>query len=142
MGKKRNEKLTDLSFSSVLCQRSGIYTVVAPRVLRPNSDYQVAVSIHDTPEPVFVTVEIEGIQDAGGRIHSRKQQQVDSGETRILLFPVSLPTRSRCQIGSFMWDAVMTRLCPYLTRPRGSVLCLWCTGLDHLILNCENMHES
>ena len=74
---------------TITVSRNGIYTVIAPKVLRPNSDYHVAVSIHDAPDPVFVTVEIEGIQDAGGRIHSRKQQQIDSGETRILQFPVS-----------------------------------------------------
>ncbi|CAG0914373.1 unnamed protein product [Notodromas monacha] len=68
--------------------RNGIYTVVAPKALRPNTDYHVAVSIHDSPDPVFVTVEIDGIQDSGGRIHSQKQQQIDSSDTRILQFPM------------------------------------------------------
>ncbi|XP_068084683.1 CD109 antigen isoform X2 [Anabrus simplex] len=44
----------------------GFYTVVAPRVLRPNVPYHVAVSTQGTPVPTTVRLEVGGKQDGGG----------------------------------------------------------------------------
>ena len=33
-----------------LCQQLPAYTVIAPSIVRPNSDYLVAVSVHNIPK--------------------------------------------------------------------------------------------
>ncbi|XP_055295249.1 thioester-containing protein 1 allele R1-like isoform X3 [Sitodiplosis mosellana] len=44
-------------------QCSGHYSIVAPEVIRPNSEYHVAVSLHDSSTPCEIRVGIEGIQN-------------------------------------------------------------------------------
>lgn len=67
----------------------GTYSVVAPRVLRPNRDYQVAVSTHGTSDVVQVSVEVGGQQDAGGRfILNRQVADLDPESTQVLNFQI------------------------------------------------------
>nr|XP_018897644.1 PREDICTED: CD109 antigen-like isoform X2 [Bemisia tabaci] len=44
----------------------GFYSVIAPKVLRPNTEYHVAVSVEDASQPTSVIVQVGGKQDSGG----------------------------------------------------------------------------
>lgn len=45
---------------SLICSH---YSIVAPEVIRPNSEYHVAISLHDSSSPCEIRVGIEGIQN-------------------------------------------------------------------------------
>ncbi|KAB7494034.1 Antigen, partial [Armadillidium nasatum] len=64
------------------------YSVVAPRVLRPNRDFTVVVSTHGTKELVRATVEVGGRQDAGGVILNRQVAELESDSTQTLKFEI------------------------------------------------------
>nr|BAR45599.1 thioester-containing protein 2 [Epanerchodus sp. RS-2014] len=66
----------------------GTYTLVGPKVLRPGLSYQVSVSIHDTREPVKVTVSITGQGLAGVNYGQTTEALIQSGETQILKFEI------------------------------------------------------
>ncbi|XP_025405669.1 CD109 antigen-like isoform X2 [Sipha flava] len=63
---------------------NGFYTIVAPKVLRPNSEYHVAVSTHGTTSPTTVVVDVGGKQDSGGILKVTQFVKVDSYSTRII----------------------------------------------------------
>lgn len=64
--------------------------MVAPKVLRPNFGYQVSVSIHDTREPVKVSVSLTGTGLGGMSYGQTSEAVINSGETQILKFEVSI----------------------------------------------------
>ncbi|GAB6021255.1 CD109 molecule [Chamberlinius hualienensis] len=66
----------------------GTYTLVGPKVLRPGLSYQVSVSIHDTREPVKVSVSITGAGLAGVNYGQTTEALIQSGETQILKFEI------------------------------------------------------
>ncbi|XP_059473013.1 CD109 antigen-like isoform X2 [Neocloeon triangulifer] len=73
-------------FSSALAQ--GFYTVIAPKVLRPNSEYHVSVSTHGVDRTTQVWVEVGGRQDSGGKFSASQSISVEPRTTRILRIDV------------------------------------------------------
>lgn len=63
---------------------AGFYTVVAPRVLRPNSEYHVAITTQDTSQPTTVTVAVSGKQHAGGMFEASQTVSVEPYITHIV----------------------------------------------------------
>ncbi|XP_037089819.1 CD109 antigen-like [Pollicipes pollicipes] len=64
------------------------YTIVAPKVLRPNLPYNVAITILETNKPTKVTVQVGGRPDAGGNELKSKDIVVQPGFTSILQFNI------------------------------------------------------
>lgn len=61
------------------------YTIIAPSKLRPNSDYHISVSLHNTPQHVDVDISLQGQESDSGRFNSiSKTVLLNSEETRIL----------------------------------------------------------
>ncbi|XP_017300547.2 CD109 antigen [Diaphorina citri] len=74
-----------LSFALFSTTRAtGYYTVVAPKVLRPNGEYHVAVSTQAVSEATQVSVEVGGKQDSGGEFRTKQLLSVDPFSTRIV----------------------------------------------------------
>nr|BAR45595.1 thioester-containing protein 2 [Niponia nodulosa] len=71
-----------------LTAAAGTYTLVGPKILRPGLSYQVSVSIHDTREPVKVSVSITGAGLAGVNYGQTTEALIQSGETQILKFEI------------------------------------------------------
>ncbi|XP_069971751.1 thioester-containing protein 1 allele R1 isoform X4 [Penaeus vannamei] len=67
---------------------TGTYSVVAPRILRPNRDYHVVVSTHGTAKPVKVNVEVGGQQDSGGVILNRQLADLQPDSSQVLNFQI------------------------------------------------------
>lgn len=65
------------------------YTIVSPKVLRPNSEYHVAVSTQGTTQPTTVVVDVGGKQDSGGVLKVTQFVKVDPFATRIVRLEVS-----------------------------------------------------
>uniref|UniRef100_A0A8D8UYD5 TEP1-F n=1 Tax=Cacopsylla melanoneura TaxID=428564 RepID=A0A8D8UYD5_9HEMI len=63
---------------------TGYYTVVAPKVLRPNGEYHVALSTQAVSEATQFSVEVGGKQDSGGDFRTRQQISVDPFSTKIV----------------------------------------------------------
>lgn len=59
------------------------YKVVGPRVVRPNSEYHVAVSIQQTSEPTTVTATLQGISLNGSIYSSEDRVEVQPYTSRI-----------------------------------------------------------
>lgn len=66
----------------------GTYTVVAPKILRPGLNYQFSVSIHDTREPVRVSVSLLGRAVTGGLNEQATEAVINSGETQVIKFEI------------------------------------------------------
>lgn len=66
------------------------YTIVGPKVLRPNSEYHVAVSTQGTMAPTTVVVDVGGKQDSGGVLKVTQFVKVDPYSTRIVRLEVSV----------------------------------------------------
>jgi len=66
------------------------YTIVGPKILRPNSEYHVAVSTQGTTSPTTVVVDVGGKQDSGGVLKVTQFVKVDPFSTRIVRLEVSL----------------------------------------------------
>ncbi|KAG8336216.1 hypothetical protein J6590_049455 [Homalodisca vitripennis] len=62
----------------------GYYTIVAPRVIRPNTEYHVAVSTVNVGQPTTVKVDVGGKQDSGGTFKISQFITVSPYENRIL----------------------------------------------------------
>eukprot|EP00094_Tigriopus_californicus_P007480 TCALIF_07202-PA protein Name:"Similar to CUBN Cubilin (Canis familiaris)" AED:0.20 eAED:0.21 QI:0/0.76/0.57/0.97/0.85/0.88/35/0/3998 len=60
------------------------YSVVAPNVVRPNSDFFVAVSVHDTTTDQDVELRIRGTSDTGQTIEIRQEARVQPDQTQIV----------------------------------------------------------
>jgi len=63
---------------------------VGPKILRPNSEYHVAVSTQGTTSPTTVVVDVGGKQDSGGVLKVTQFVKVDPFLTRIVRLEVSL----------------------------------------------------
>ncbi|XP_027843967.2 CD109 antigen-like isoform X1 [Aphis gossypii] len=63
---------------------NGFYTIVGPKILRPNSEYHVAVSTQGTTSPTTVVVDVGGKQDSGGVLKVTQFVKVDPFSTRIV----------------------------------------------------------
>lgn len=66
------------------------YTIVGPKILRPNSEYHVAVSTQGTTSPTTIVVDVGGKQDSGGVLKVTQFVKVDPFSTRIVRLEVSL----------------------------------------------------
>jgi len=62
-------------------------------MLRPNSDYLVAVSMQNTVQSTFVVVEIIGNQDSGGTFKTTDSVSVEPFSTRIVRLEVCILRR-------------------------------------------------
>lgn len=71
--------------------------MVAPKVLRPNGEYHVAVSTQAVSDPTQVSVEVGGKQDSGGEFRMKQLLSVDPFSTRIVKLDVS------CTLAEFIW---------------------------------------
>ncbi|KAJ9578051.1 hypothetical protein L9F63_025087, partial [Diploptera punctata] len=60
------------------------YTVLAPRVLRPNSEYHVAVSTQMVSQPTTVIIEVGGKQYGGGVFQTTQSVTVEPYTTHIV----------------------------------------------------------
>lgn len=60
------------------------YAIVAPRVVRPNSEYHVAVSIVGVSEPTTTFVELSGQLDSGESFAVSENIVVEPYATRLL----------------------------------------------------------
>ncbi|XP_050711942.1 thioester-containing protein 1 allele S3-like isoform X2 [Eriocheir sinensis] len=69
-------------------EAKGTYSVVAPRVLRPNRDFHVGVSTFGTEGDVQVNVEVGGRQDSGGEILNRQIADLRPDSTQVLKFQI------------------------------------------------------
>lgn len=65
-------------------------SIVAPRAIRPNSEYHVAVTIHKASVPENITVEVFGQLDRGGNFTELKFIAVQPNSTGILNFTVGI----------------------------------------------------
>lgn len=81
---------SDIALSLLFFFFSRFYTVVAPKVLRPNSEYHVSVSTHGVERATQVWVEVGGRQDSGGRFSAGQGTTVEPRTTRIIKIEVSL----------------------------------------------------
>lgn len=69
---------------------SRYYTIVAPRVIRPNTEFHVAVSTVNVGQPTTVKVDVGGKQDSGGSFRISQFVTVSPYENRILKLEVSI----------------------------------------------------
>ncbi|XP_063878057.1 CD109 antigen-like isoform X2 [Scylla paramamosain] len=69
-------------------EAKGTYSVVAPRVLRPNQVFHVAVSSHGTEGEVQVSAEVGGKQDSGNIILLRQIADLQPDSTQVLKFEI------------------------------------------------------
>jgi len=74
--------------SLATAQNDGTYTIVAPKILRPNLDYHVSISLHGTTTAADVVVAIEGMQDGGGPVRNFQSATVDPDSTQMLKFVI------------------------------------------------------
>jgi hypothetical protein len=65
------------------------YTILAPRVLRPNSEYHVAITTQKTSLPTIVTVAVGGNQHGGGTFQATQTVTVSPYTTQIVKLEVS-----------------------------------------------------
>lgn len=63
---------------------------MGPKVLRPNSEYHVAVSMQGTTSPTTIVVDVGGKQDSGGVLKVTQFVKVDPYSTKIVRLEVSL----------------------------------------------------
>lgn len=64
------------------------YTIVSPKVIRPNSDYLISVSVQYADAPTLVNLEIVGQQNSGGVFKASQSVSVDPFSTRIVRLEV------------------------------------------------------
>ena len=72
---------------------------MAPKVLRPNLPYNVAITILDTTEPTTVTVQVGGRPDSGGNELKSKDVVVQPGVTTFVTFNVSVARTGKDGMG-------------------------------------------
>ncbi|XP_015601908.1 CD109 antigen isoform X2 [Cephus cinctus] len=60
------------------------YTVIAPEIVRPNSQYHVAISNTGTPSPITVAVEVDGNLDNGDHFNVYQSATVEPYSTSII----------------------------------------------------------
>jgi len=80
--------ITLLFIASTAAQNTGTYTIVAPKVLRPNLDYHVSISLHGTADVSDVVIAIEGQQDGGGPVRNFQSVTIDPKSTQMLKFVI------------------------------------------------------
>ncbi|XP_031779562.1 CD109 antigen isoform X2 [Nasonia vitripennis] len=73
-----------LLFCGLTSGQSRYYSIVAPRVVRPNSEYHVAVSIVGVSEPTTTFVELSGQLDSGESFAVSENIIVEPYATRVL----------------------------------------------------------
>ncbi|XP_014247621.1 CD109 antigen-like isoform X2 [Cimex lectularius] len=73
----------------VAANAKGYYTVVAPNVIRPNSDFHVAVTTSDINEPVTFVAEISGQKFSGGTFYLQETANVRPYSSEVMTFKVN-----------------------------------------------------
>ncbi len=76
--------LTLAASSALVSAATPTYTVVAPNVVRPNTDFLVAVSAHDIDADQDVQMTIRGVSDSGQTIEIRQATTVQTDQTQIV----------------------------------------------------------
>jgi CD109 antigen len=82
----QNRFITHLLITSLLFPR--YYTIVAPKAIRPNSEYHVSVSSNGLSEAVAVRLTIEGTDSAGSLLTQEQEVSVEPGTTKNAEFKV------------------------------------------------------
>ena len=67
-----------------LAHGAATYTVIAPNVVRPNTDFLVAVTAHDVAAAQDVELRIRGRSDTGQTIEIRQDTVVQTDQTQIV----------------------------------------------------------
>lgn len=78
----------DLYEISLKC-RFSYYNVIGPRVIRPNSEYHAAISVHGTSGPTTITATLEGQSFTGTPFLMQFKDTVVPYSTVISRFEVS-----------------------------------------------------
>ncbi|XP_050529257.1 CD109 antigen-like isoform X2 [Daktulosphaira vitifoliae] len=81
--------IASTTFGQNQIQTNGFYTIVAPKVLRPNSDYHVAVNVQGTTSVTSVVIDVSGKPDSGGNFKATQFVKVDPYTTRIVRLEIS-----------------------------------------------------
>ncbi|XP_064467079.1 CD109 antigen-like isoform X2 [Ornithodoros turicata] len=68
--------------------QSGVYTVVAPKQLRPNLQYHVSASLSQASSPVDVRVSVTGTSDSGNYNAISKQAVLHNRDTQVMSFEI------------------------------------------------------
>lgn len=63
-------------------------TILAPKYIRPLSDFHVLVSLSNSPSPATVDLQLTGARDSDREQNESKSILVESGETQTLKFPI------------------------------------------------------
>ncbi|XP_044019727.1 CD109 antigen-like isoform X2 [Aphidius gifuensis] len=74
------------------------YTVIAPKVVRPNSEYHVAVSTSGVSTPMTIAVELNGDLDNGDTFGVAHQDPVEPYTTRIFKLDIGDTTPGRYKL--------------------------------------------
>ncbi|OQR78344.1 CD109 antigen-like [Tropilaelaps mercedesae] len=73
----------------IWCQsRRGVYTIVAPAILRPNVVFNVAASVGDVPNPVDMRLSIQGNDERGQFNQITRTAQVTPVRTELISFEI------------------------------------------------------
>ncbi|XP_005179179.1 alpha-2-macroglobulin isoform X3 [Musca domestica] len=68
----------------LLVNATGFYTIVAPGTIQSNYEYDVSVTLHDSPEPAKIKVGI-----TGKKYNNTQTVNVASGETKVVHFDIT-----------------------------------------------------
>ncbi|XP_067205128.1 thioester-containing protein 1 allele R1-like isoform X2 [Linepithema humile] len=74
------------------------YTVIAPKVVRPDSEYNVAVSIIGVSTPSTISVELSGELDTGKIFNISRTAEVQPYSTKILQFDIGETTQGKYKL--------------------------------------------
>ncbi|CAB4054630.1 CD109 [Lepeophtheirus salmonis] len=73
-----------LSLITFVDAKKPTYTIIAPDVIRPNTDFLIAVSTHDISSDQDVLLTIKGLGESGDNIELTKETTVRPDETQIV----------------------------------------------------------
>ena len=76
------------TFYSVIFSHFRTYSVIAPRIIRPNRDFNVVVSLNNAEHPVTVTAQVGGSQNTGGTVINKQEIELNSESTQVIKFQV------------------------------------------------------
>ncbi|XP_076256034.1 thioester-containing protein 3 isoform X1 [Rhynchophorus ferrugineus] len=73
---------------SVCSAQNGYYNVIGPRIIRPNSEYHAAISVHATSGPTSITATLQGQSSAGSPLLMQYKEVVPPYSSVICRFEV------------------------------------------------------
>ncbi|KAM0733061.1 CD109 antigen [Formica fusca] len=84
--------------SSVATERESYYTIIAPKVVRPDSEYHVAASVTSVSTPSTIYVELTGDLDAGRIFNISRTVVVEPYSTKILRLDIGETTPGKYKL--------------------------------------------